>query len=258
MKRLPAPVMHALCAIALTAAAGAHAGALDALLTYPVPEYRGGMKYRTPDALDSAMLADVAQRMGQQLNMLRAQDPGRQLSAGRADIALLPLAADHPLRRNATVIDSGYVAAPMAIMRTDTDIKRWEHLKGRKVCLSEGGLYVGTMAAKYGAQEVVQRAPADSLLAVRIGTCDAAVHDSAMLEELVKLPEWKKFSARLPAGPGVPLAFVVPASDKRGAELLRKTAAGWKSSGYLQKTMSKAVQNIAFEVYLDQEAPDCH
>lgn len=260
------PLSLLLSCTLLSAAAGAAAadqarqpGRLTAGIAYPVPEYKGGMKFRTPDALDQPLLADVARRAGLPLATVRtdASQVGRQLSAGQSRLALLAI---DPARAPAgtLLVPTGYVAAPMAIMRTDTDIRRWEHLKGRKVCLSEGGLYAGTMAAKYGAIEIVQRAPADSLLAVRTGACDAAVHDSAMLEELVRLPEWKKFSARLPAGAGLPLSFVVPSGDTRTIGLLRQTVAEWKSSGYLDQAMKSAVRHIAFEVYLDQDVPDCH
>jgi polar amino acid transport system substrate-binding protein len=248
-------LLLALCAVGLAAHASAlddarQRGKLIAAVGYPVPEYKGGMKFRTPEALDSTLLADVAQRLRLPSAMVGAD--------ARADIALLALGAGHPSRASATVIGTGYSAAPMAILRTDTDIKRWEQLKGRKVCLSEGGLYVGTLAAKYGALEIVQRAPADSLLALRTGACDAAVHDSALLEELIKLPEWKKFSARLPAGPAVPLVFVVPAADGKSAEFLRRTVDEWKSGAFIEQAVQKAVRHIAFEVYLDQDVPDCH
>lgn len=232
-------------------------GKLVAGLAYPPPEYKGGMKFRTPDALDQQLLADVAKRAKLSLATMRTSpaQAGSVLTSGQAQLALLAMDKAPP---GIALVPTGYVAAPMAIMRTDTDIKRWEHLKGRKVCLSEGGLYVGMLAKKYGAVEVVQRAPADSLLAVRIGTCDAAVHDSAMLEEIIRLPEWKKFSARLPAGPGVPLAFAVPEGDAKTIALLKRAVADWKSSGYLDQSMKSAVRHIAFEVYLDQEVPDCH
>ncbi|HEY8605926.1 MAG TPA: transporter substrate-binding domain-containing protein [Noviherbaspirillum sp.] len=260
---LPAALLAALAAPSPgTAADGleraAQRGKLVAAVAYPLPEYRGGMKFRTPESLDSVLLADLSKRLGAPLATVRssASQVAPQLAAGKADLAVLAVgAAPAP---GMTLVPTGYLAAPMAIMRTDTDIKRWEHLKGRKVCLSEGGLYAGTLAAKYGAIEIVQRAPADSLLAVRTGACDAAVHDSAMLEELIRLPEWKKFSARLPAGPAVQLAFLLPAADTAGAALLRKAAAQWKSSGFLEQSMKTAVRHIAFEVYLDQDVPDCH
>src|SRR5690606_4787995 len=98
----------------------------------------------------------------------------------------------------------------------------------------------------------VFKAPADSLLALRIGGCDAAVHDSAMLSELIKLPEWKKFSARLPVQDLAPLAFVVAAGDVESAAYLKTVAKDWAKNGYFQKVTKAAVNDIAFEVYLDQ------
>lgn len=235
-------------------------GKLLAGTHYVVPEYKGGMKFRTPEMLDKALLEDVAKRRQLPLETVQAL-PGKQaalLAAGKVDLALATVTENDPLSRTHAVIPTGYTAGAMAIMRSDTDIKSWEQLKGRKVCVSEGGMHVGTMKAKYGAIEMVYKAPADALIAVRIGECDATVHDSAMLEELVKYPEWKKFSARLPAGPHAMLAFVVPASDKKSEAFLRQVVADWKSADHLGKTMKTAVRNIAFEVYLDQNVPDCH
>ncbi len=256
------PLRRALLAAALSGAcAGAAAaeglerarqrGELRAGIHYVAPPYAGGMKFRTPEALDLALLEDVAKRMQLPLATARAD-------SGKTDIALVTIAQSDAQRRVAGVIPTGYAAGPMAIMRTDTGIKAWEHLKGRTVCVSEGGHYVGMLAARYGAIEKVHKAPADSLLALRIGACDAAVHDSTMLEELIKLPEWKKYSARLPRGPRMELAFVVPEGDNKSAAVLRRIAMAWAARGYLDQLINKAVRQIAFEVYLDQDVPDCH
>src|SRR5512133_3926449 len=104
------------------------------------------MNFRTPEALDSALLEDVASRVRLPLVTGRAE-------AGKAATALVRVGQSDPLHGAAGVIPTGYAAGPMAIMRTDTDIKAWEQLKGRRVCVSEGGLYAGTLAARYGAIE---------------------------------------------------------------------------------------------------------
>jgi polar amino acid transport system substrate-binding protein len=265
----PVRLPHILLAAVLTAVcSGTFANGLDrakqrdkllAGIHYVVPEYRGGMKYRTPETLDRALLEDVAMRLRLPLAAVpTAGKPAQLLAAGKADIAISMVTDTDPLHRTHTVIPTGYAAGPMAIMRSDTDIKTWEQLKGRKVCVSEGGIHVGTMAAKYGAIEMKYRAPADALIAVRVGECDATVHDSAMLEELIKYPEWKKFSARLPIGSRSTLAFVVPASDKKTADYLKQVVNDWTAGGHIDKQLKTAVRNIAFEVYLDQTAPDCH
>jgi polar amino acid transport system substrate-binding protein len=231
-------------------------GKLVAGIGYLVPAYQAGAKFRTPETMDNALAEEVAKRLQAASAAVRVTPAQamRVLAAGNADLLLASGAAVD----GAATVPTGYMAGPMAIMRSDTDIKRWEQLKGRTVCLSEGGRYVGTIAARYGAIEKVLRAPADSLLALRTGGCDAAVHDDTMLEELLKLPEWKKFSARLPAVQRTPLVFVVPAGDAKSVAFLQKTANDWHASGYLDQLNRKRARSIAFEVYLDQDAPDCH
>jgi len=249
----------------------AHAGsALDeaaqrkqlvAGVRYVAPEYKGGMTFRTPDAIDSALVQELGKRLRLPASTVRVapEDAAAALDAGKAHVVLAAVRDDAPVHKSATVIPLDYAVGPMAIMRTDTDIKSWPQLKGRKVCLSEGGLYVGTLAAQYGAVEIVKRAPADSLLAVRTGDCDAAVHDNAMLEELIKLPEWKKFSARLPGiAPRARLAFIAHKSDAKSAATLTRIAREWSANRYPDHLVAKAVKHIAFEVYLDQDVPDCH
>jgi polar amino acid transport system substrate-binding protein len=235
-------------------------GRLVAGVAYVVPEYKAGAKFRTPERLDTALAEEVARRMGVPLRTLSATaaDRARLLAAGKADLLVAASADGDPLRRSAALIPTGYSAGPMAIMRSDTDIKTWEQLKGRTVCVAEDGRHVGTISAKYGAVEKVFKAPADSLLALRIGGCDAAVHDSALLEELIKFPEWKKFSARLPVGPRTPVVFAVPAGDANAKAFLNQVAAEWRASAYLAQLVRKTVRHIAFEVYLDQDVPDCH
>ena len=259
----------ALCAL-LAAPAMAGDGALErarqrgklvAGLAWVPPAYAAGAKFRTPESVDGALAAEVAKVLKAELQTVAAPAERRAgvLEAGQADLVLATLPGRDALRQPARLVPTGYVAAPMAIMRTDTSIKNWRHLKGRTVCLSEGSLYAGTLAKRYGAIEMPFKAPADSLMALRIGTCDAAVHDSAMLEELLKLPEWKKFSARLPAdGAGADLMFALPAGDARSEAALKKIVATWQAEGYLKQLMNKTARSIAFEVYLDQDVPDCH
>ncbi len=231
-------------------------GKLVAGIGYLAPAYQVGAKFRTPETMDGTLAEEVAKRLQATPAAVRVA-PGQAthvLAAGDADLLLASAAAVD----GTIAVPTGYMAGPMAIMRSDTDIKRWEQLKGRTVCLSEGGRYIGTIAARYGAIEKVFRAPADSLLALRTGRCDAAVHDDAMLEELLKLPEWKKFSARLPAARRTPLVFAVPSGDAKSAAFLQQVASDWRTSGFLDQLMKKRVRSIAFEVYLDQDVPDCH
>lgn len=236
------------------------AGTLTVGIEYVPPVFVGGAKVRTPEGIDALLADDIAHRLSAEARttLFSTANPIQSLQEGKARFLLAPVPETGAASASSLVIPTGYVAGAMAIMRSDTDIKQWKQLKERTVCLAEGGRYVGTLAEKYGAIEKIYKAPADSLLALRIGECDAAVHDSAMLNELIKLPEWKKFSARLPVQDLKPLAFVAASDDAELADYLKQVAKAWASSQYLEKITKAAVHDIAFEVYLDQTVTDCH
>jgi polar amino acid transport system substrate-binding protein len=235
-------------------------GKLVAGVSHVVPEYVAGTKFRTPEGMETAIAEALAKRLKVAAAFVRAEPTSRaqMLTAGKADVVLATVAPNESIGRTVTVLPTGYSAAPMAIMPTNTNIKTWEQLKGRPVCISEKGLYSGKIAAKYGAVEKPFKAPADALLALRTGQCDAAVHDSTLLNELVRLPEWKKFSAHLPASPAVPLVFILPESDAGIAAFLKQVTSEWQANGFISQLLTKTARQIAFEVYLDQDVPDCH
>lgn len=242
-------------------------GTLMVGVEYKLPPHAGGDRFRSPESLETLVAEDLAQRLKLPLQTRQA-GPGNRASllhAGKVDWLMLTVPADQigktdaPVLPRATLVPTGYNAAPMAIMRTDTAIRRWQDLKGQRVCLSQGGAYVGQMAARYGALEVVHKAPADSLLALRVGDCDAAVHDDTFLQVLLRMPEWKKFSARLkPELPRKALSVAVPNGDQKSVQFVRKTAQDWKTRQFLSRQLDILARNIAFEVYLAQDVPDCH
>lgn len=266
------------CAFAATAAGQAGAGGgvtptsektvlapVTLGMSYVVPPHVPGSKVRTPEGLAPLL----AERLDKQLPLQPVSVPelaGAVLGADadqqpQVDALLVPLSheeREQAGQRAGKVIPTGYRAGIMAIMRTDTDIRRWEDLSGRTVCLAEGSGLAGQMQTRYGAIEKVFRAPADALLDLRIGGCDAAVHDSTMLEALLEFPEWKKFSARLPVQEERDLTFVVPASAAALADVLQSQVREWRESDLLAKLTRQAAHDIAFEVYMDQEVPDCH
>jgi polar amino acid transport system substrate-binding protein len=224
------------------------------------PEYKAGAKHRSPATIDAELAADLAGRLQMPLLTSSAENakPGSGASAGKGALRLTAVSDPGAVPAAYAAVPIRYSAAPMAIMRADTAIKSWEQLKDRAVCVARDGRHVGALASRYGAIEKVYPSVTDALIGLRSGACDAAVHDSAMLEELIRLPEWKKFSARLPAVQESTLAFLVPARDTTTLAKLKQVTNAWKAEGYPDTLMKKAVRNIAFEVYLEQDVPDCH
>lgn len=228
---------------------------------YVIPEFVGGQKVRTPEAPDAALADALAMMLGASgaVSVHADASAGERILSGEADVALLFLSdGGASLPDGLVALATGYRSRPMAIMRTDTDITSWAQLRGRTVCVAEGGLYAGQVAELYGAVEQVYRAPADSLLALRIGQCDAAVHDEALFRDLLKLPEWKKFSASLPPGPSRDLVLALHRDNTAVRDAAQKLIRRWNAGGDLSSLLKQRANDIAFEVYLDQEVPDCH
>ena len=227
-------------------------------MSYVVPPHVPGAKVRTPEGLAPLL----AERLEKYLPLKPVQAGTPAAASATAPVGvdawLLAVNEEEARQQGGQVIPTGYRAGIMAIMRTDTDIKRWEDLRGRIVCLAEGSGLAGQMQARYGAREKVLRAPADALLDLRIGGCDATVHDSTMLEALLKFPEWQKFSARLPVQQERELAFIVPEQAAALADVLQSQVQNWQQGDLLARLTLQAARDIAFEVYMDQEVPDCH
>lgn len=213
-----------------------------------------GAKVRTPVRLE--VVVAQAAREPIQLHETPAAEALAQLGAGGLDawVGVLPQAAG-PLPDGIRRQGLAWSVSPMAILRSDTNIHTWEALRERTVCVATDGRHVGEVAAHYGAIEKYYPHETDALLALRTGQCDATVQDEDFLRELLKFPEWRKFSAQL-----------APYRRETLVTLVRTASTGPQQAGISRTTgpaglralAAKQARDIAFEVYLDQEVPDCH
>lgn len=215
----------------------------------PIP----GAKVRTPVQLE-ALLIRVGDR-GVQPQPVTAEQAGDLIHQKTLDAWVGALPPQASLPEDVRHVALAWSASPMAIMRSDTTIRRWEDLKHHSVCLAADGRYRGELVSRYGAIERVYPSATDALLALRTGQCDATVQDEGFLRELLKFPEWHKFSATLEPYRHQDLVRLtrsdLPAAQR--ALLSRETG-----PAALRSAAKKQARDIAFEVYLDQTVPDCH
>lgn len=218
-----------------------------------------GESPRITETLETLLAQDLGQQLGMPVREQQAgnRDPASLPNAENVDAVLTVLPETTPLSPTWERIHTGYAVAAMAIMRSDTQIRNWKQLKGKTACLARDGRYAGMPAGQIGARELLFDSIADALLGLRTGKCDAVVHDDLVLERLLALPEWKKFSARLSAQGSTPLMLLVP--RKHGmAKGFSKAAEQWRATRGNDERLGRMVNHIAFEVYLKQAVPDCH
>ncbi len=87
-----------------------------------------------------------------------------------------------------------------AIARKDSGLAKWEDLRGKPVCVSQGSNFTKPLAEQYGAQIKAFRGQPESLLTLKGGNCVAAVHVSPTLRELVTgNADWKDYAIVSPS-----------------------------------------------------------
>jgi len=87
------------------------------------------------------------------------------------------------------------VGGAAATLKT-SGIAKWEDLRGKPVCVSQGSSFARPLAADYGAVIKGYKSSSDSLLALRGAQCVAAVHDSTLIRPLLRSnTEWAEYHA---------------------------------------------------------------
>jgi len=115
-----------------------------------------------------------------------------------------------------------------AIARKGSGIAKWEDVKDKPVCVSQGSNFTKPLAEQYGAQIKAFRGQPESLLALKGGNCVAAVHVSPTLRELVAgNADWKDYEIVSPN------------------ELIPSPSVIWvrKGEGDIQAAVDRVVQN---------------
>lgn len=141
----------------------------------------------------------LAKGLGVGADLVQVQTATRVqfLQAGKVDLLIASMELN-PER--AEIL--GYAPTPFyrvggtAAVRKDSGISKWEDLRGKPVCVSQGSSFAKPLANDYGAQVQGYKSSSDSLLALKGGNCVAAVHDSTLIQPLLRgNPEWAQYAA---------------------------------------------------------------
>ncbi|WP_459614220.1 type 2 periplasmic-binding domain-containing protein [Bordetella sp. 2513F-2] len=237
-------------------------GVLVVGVPHVAPEPAPGAKIRTPGRLDAAAAQRLAERLGLpvRLQAVQAAQAAGLLRAGEVDVVLADRLEGQSLpgsqEPGVAVVPAGYATRPQAVIRSDTPMRRWQDVAGRSVCMAADAEQARAWAERWQAQVQVHRVPSDALVAVREGRCDVGLVDDTVWAPLMRFPEWKKFAATLPVeGPRAQRVWLAPEAD---AAWLQAEMRRWRREGVWEAMAGQWARDVAFDVYLDQEVPDCH
>ena len=201
-------------------------------------------KTQQPAGLNIDLANNIAQRLGVKLEAVTVTPPNRVqfLQQGKVDLLL----ANMQLNPERAEI-MGYVPTPYGeaggglITRKGNGINKWEDVKGKTVCVSQGSNYAKPLLEQYGANVKGLPGQPESLLALKGGGCFASVHDSAPLHLLVAdNPEWKDFELPL-ASDLIPLPSVIWVRKGETAfqDALDVIVQDWYRNGWLVEITKK-------------------
>ncbi|CAB3908757.1 transporter substrate-binding domain-containing protein [Achromobacter denitrificans] len=184
---------------------------------------------------------ELAKGLGVKAELVQVQTATRTqfLISGKVDLLIASMELN-PER--AEIL--GYAPTPffrvggVAATLKNSGIAKWEDLRGKPVCVSQGSSFARPLSADYGAQVKGYKSSSDSLLALRGGQCVAAVHDSTLIHPLLRNnPEWADYHA--PIATEVLPANSVVWTRKGEADTIAavdKVVQEWHRSGWLIAT----------------------
>lgn len=269
---LPRPKTHfmgrfarvlAAVAVAISLRQAAPAGAEDALkvgVSYvpPKPKITDTRLY-TEEGFELELAREIGRKLNRKIELVRVAASDRRQALEEAAVDVTIGSEAEPQAENGRSFAAGSPVGLSVAMRSDTSVRDWSALRGKTVCIAEANERARQLAHRLGASVREERAPARSLMWVRTGECDAAVHEQPLLDRLFSEKNWQKFSATLPPEGAATLSVALaPQVPTAVVEAVGEVVADFNTDEGWQKRIGRWAANVAFEVYLDQEAPDCH
>ncbi|KPX48448.1 putative ABC transporter exported solute-binding protein [Pseudomonas syringae pv. helianthi] len=149
------------------------------------------------------MSREIARRLNVDLETVSVLAPNRVqfLQQGKVDLLIANMQFTE---ERAQILD--YVPTPYeevggaALVRKGSGISKWEDLKGKPVCVSQGSNFIKPLQEVYGAQIEAFRSQSESLLSQRGNGCVAAVHVSPTMRTLLANEEWSGYQVPVPNG----------------------------------------------------------
>jgi polar amino acid transport system substrate-binding protein len=190
--------------------------------------------------MEPELAADLARRLNVKVELVPVQTANRIefLQQGRIDAMIATMSVNDQRRKVVGVIEPFYYAGGTSILvRKSAKIKRWEDVRDKDICGTQGAYYNRPVAQKYGAKIVAFPGNVEALNALLTGSCIGFVQDSTLLSATIASgdPKWGDFEAPLPVEDLQPWAVAVPLSELTTTygEFVRQAVADWHRSGFL-------------------------
>nr|WP_315594103.1 transporter substrate-binding domain-containing protein [uncultured Cupriavidus sp.] len=193
------------------------------------------------------LAADLARRLGVELETVPVTASTRVqfLQAGKVDLLVANIQWTQERSEILSFAPTPYdLVGGAAMVSKQSGIKRWEDLRGKVACVSQGSNFAKPLAEKYGAIVKGLRGIPESLLALKGGTCAASVHIQPALYQTLSGPnkaEWTAFTLAtddqlIPS----PTVVWTRRGEQDTVAFVDKAIRDWHRSGFLLNVARKS------------------
>lgn len=130
---------------------------------------------------------DIARRLGAKLEVVPVTASTRVqfLQSGKVDLLIANIQWTRERSEALSYAPTPYnLVGGAALVRKSSPVRRWEDLKGKVACVSQGSNFTRPLQ-EHGAIVKGFRGIPESLLALKGGTCDASVHISPAMHQVL-------------------------------------------------------------------------
>lgn len=202
--------------------------------------------FREPNGAVVGFSVDLAQKVADKLGVKLEIVPTTAanqlpfLEQGKVDVVIAAM-NDTPERRKIVyVVEPGYYASGANVMALKgAKVRRWEDLKGMKVCAAQGAYFNRAVQEQYGAEIIAFKAPTEAYSALASGNCAAIVYDDNALTQKLQEREWANYEMPLRSIMLQPVAMAVRLGEERLHSLLTALSVDWYKHGTISQLEDK-------------------
>ena len=211
--------------------------------------------YREPGGaiigIEPELAKDVADKLGLKLELVSVVSSNRMqfLQQGKIDLMIATMTDRADRRKVVSIVDPNYYSSGTNVLsHKKAGFKQWADLKGKPVCGIQGAFYNKKTQTEFGAEIVAFKGTAESLTALKQGSCLAFVYDDSFIVSKLGEAEWAGgFEMPLPTIDDAPWGLAVAQDDKEFHGIMAGMIEDWhKSSRILELETKYGVPNTPF------------
>jgi polar amino acid transport system substrate-binding protein len=201
----------------------------------PFGTYKPGTQ--TPFGFAVDLARDIGDKLGVETEVVPVVAANRAvfLQQGKVDLLIANMTVTPERSEKLDYVPTPYEQLGGALVAPrNSGISRWEDLKDKTVCISQGASFQQPLTQDYHVNLKAYRGQSEVLLALRGNSCDAVVLNSPIMHELLRQPEWSGFEIPI-AEDLVPTDSVIwlRKQEPRMQQLLDRIVQDWHDSGWL-------------------------